>query len=54
MTPIVSVRDLRMSYGGTDVLTGVDFDIGAGEEILCPMCDGAGLLFGDESTTDAD
>ena len=27
---------------------------GAGEEILCPMCDGAGILLGNESTADAD
>ncbi len=27
---------------------------GAGEEILCPMCDGASILLGDENTTDAD
>ncbi|WP_244246817.1 ABC transporter ATP-binding protein [Nocardioides euryhalodurans] len=32
--PVVQVRDLRMRYGTTDVLTGVDFDIHAGE-VLC-------------------
>ena len=31
---MVSVRDLRMRYGDNDVLTGVDFDIHAGE-VLC-------------------
>jgi ABC-type multidrug transport system ATPase subunit len=42
MTPVVSVRDLRMSYGGTDVLTGVDFDIGAGEVVTLLGPNGAG------------
>ena len=32
--PVVTVRDLRMRYGDNDVLTGVDFDIHAGE-VLC-------------------
>jgi ABC-2 type transport system ATP-binding protein len=31
---VARVRDLRMRYGATDVLTGVDFDIRAGE-VLC-------------------
>ncbi len=31
---MVTVRDLRMRYGENDVLTGVDFDIHAGE-VLC-------------------
>ena len=31
---VVAVRDLRMRYGEQDVLTGVDFDIQAGE-VLC-------------------
>lgn len=31
---MVRVRDLRMRYGDTDVLTGVDFEIRAGE-VLC-------------------
>jgi ABC-2 type transport system ATP-binding protein len=31
---VVTVRDLRMRYGDHDVLTGVDFDIKAGE-VLC-------------------
>jgi ABC-2 type transport system ATP-binding protein len=31
---VARVRDLRMRYGDTDVLTGVDFDIRAGE-VLC-------------------
>jgi ABC-2 type transport system ATP-binding protein len=34
MTPVVTVRDLRMRYGDNDVLTGVDFDIASGE-VLC-------------------
>ncbi len=34
MTAVVTVRDLRMRYGDNDVLTGVDFDIKAGE-VLC-------------------
>ncbi|WP_101526127.1 ABC transporter ATP-binding protein [Nocardioides houyundeii] len=34
MAPVVTVRGLRMRYGSTDVLTGVDFDISAGE-VLC-------------------
>ena len=33
-TAVVTVRDLRMRYGDNDVLTGVDFDIHAGE-VLC-------------------
>ena len=32
--PAVTVRDLRMRYGDNDVLTGVDFDLHAGE-VLC-------------------
>ena len=32
--PVVTVRDLRMRYGDHDVLTGVDFDVHAGE-VLC-------------------
>ena len=32
--PVVTVRDLRMRYGDHDVLTGVDFDLHAGE-VLC-------------------
>ena len=31
---VVAVRDLRMRYGEHDVLTGVDFDLHAGE-VLC-------------------
>jgi ABC-2 type transport system ATP-binding protein len=31
---VATVRDLRMRYGDTDVLTGVDFDVRAGE-VLC-------------------
>ena len=34
METVVAVRDLRMRYGEKDVLTGVDFDIRAGE-VLC-------------------
>ena len=34
MEPVVRVRGLRMRYGDNDVLTGVDFDIRAGE-VLC-------------------
>ena len=30
----VQVRDLRMSYGSTEVLRGVDFDVRAGE-VFC-------------------
>jgi ABC-2 type transport system ATP-binding protein len=31
--PVVAVRDLRMRYGPTDVLTGVDFDVRRGEVV---------------------
>ena len=42
--------DMRCpNCGGTGYTTD-----GAGQEIFCPMCDGAGLLFGDKRTTDAD
>ncbi len=34
MPAVVTVRDLRMRYGDHDVLTGVDFDINAGD-VLC-------------------
>ncbi|HSU34583.1 MAG TPA: hypothetical protein VLJ88_02880 [Propionibacteriaceae bacterium] len=31
MDSVIAVRDLRMRYGENDVLTGVSFDIRAGE-----------------------
>lgn len=36
MEPVVRVRDLRMRYGGNDVLTGVDFDVAAGQ-VVCML-----------------
>ena len=42
MTTVVTVRDLRMRYGDQDVLTGVDFDIGAGEVVCLLGPNGAG------------
>ena len=40
--PVVAVRDLRMRYGDTDVLTGVDFDIRRGEVVTLLGPNGAG------------
>ncbi|MGA9747686.1 MAG: ABC transporter ATP-binding protein [Nocardioides sp.] len=40
--PVVTVRDLRMRYGDNDVLTGVDFDIHAGEVVCLLGPNGAG------------
>lgn len=40
--PIVEVRDLRMSYGGTDVLRGVDFRLQRGEVVALLGPNGAG------------
>ena len=40
--PVVKVRDLRMRYGDNDVLTGVDFDIRAGEVVCLLGPNGAG------------
>jgi ABC-2 type transport system ATP-binding protein len=40
--PVVAVRDLRMRYGDNDVLTGVDFDISAGEVVCLLGPNGAG------------
>jgi len=42
MAAAVQVRDLRMRYGDKDVLTGVDFDIAAGEVICLLGPNGAG------------
>ena len=39
---VVSVRGLRMRYGETDVLTGVDFDIAPGEVVCLLGPNGAG------------
>ena len=39
---VVTVRDLRMRYGDNDVLTGVDFDIQAGEVVCLLGPNGAG------------
>ena len=39
---VVTVRDLRMRYGDTDVLTGVDFEIHAGEVVCLLGPNGAG------------
>jgi ABC-2 type transport system ATP-binding protein len=40
--PVVTVRDLRMRYGDNDVLTGVDFDVQAGEVVCLLGPNGAG------------
>ena len=42
MEPVVRVRDLRMRYGDTDVLTGVDFDIASGQVVCLLGPNGAG------------
>ncbi|MCV2491023.1 ABC transporter ATP-binding protein [Geodermatophilus sp. YIM 151500] len=39
---VVAVRDLRMTYGTTEVLTGVDFDVRAGEVVCLLGPNGAG------------
>jgi ABC-2 type transport system ATP-binding protein len=39
---VVSVRDLRMRYGPTDVLTGVEFDVQPGEVVALLGPNGAG------------
>ncbi|HEU5241002.1 MAG TPA: ABC transporter ATP-binding protein, partial [Ornithinibacter sp.] len=39
---MVRVRDLRMRYGDTDVLTGVDFDIASGQVVCLLGPNGAG------------
>jgi ABC-2 type transport system ATP-binding protein len=39
---VVQVRDLRMRYGDNDVLTGVDFDIAAGQVVCLLGPNGAG------------
>lgn len=39
---VVAVRDLRMRYGDNDVLTGVDFEIRAGEVVCLLGPNGAG------------
>jgi ABC-2 type transport system ATP-binding protein len=40
--PVVEVRDLRMTYGTTDVLTGVDLTVSAGEVVCLLGPNGAG------------
>ena len=42
MDEVVRVRDLRMRYGETDVLTGVDLDVRAGEVVCLLGPNGAG------------
>ena len=42
MEPVVRVRDLRMRYGSNDVLTGVDFDVAAGQVVCMLGPNGAG------------
>ena len=57
---VVRVRDLRMRYGPTDVLTGVDFDIRRGEVVVLLGPNGAGktttieILEGFRSRSDGD
>ena len=40
--PVIEVRDLRMRYGSTDVLTGVDFTVRRGEVVVLLGPNGAG------------
>jgi ABC-2 type transport system ATP-binding protein len=40
--PVIEVRDLRMTYGTHEVLTGVDFDVQAGEVVCLLGPNGAG------------
>ncbi len=42
MSPAISVGDLRMSYGSTPVLRGVDFTVGVGEVVVLLGPNGAG------------
>jgi ABC-2 type transport system ATP-binding protein len=42
MEPVIAVSDLRMRYGSTDVLTGVDFEVRSGEVVCLLGPNGAG------------
>ena len=42
MDTVIAVRDLRMRYGQNDVLTGVDFEVRAGEVVCLLGPNGAG------------